>query len=106
MKKFSQWHKFRDFFEYKGFTSSNNKDWVNSPNPREKKLSSAFFLEINGLMSQFNQHNGFIFKDKNNYGLKVSSIGLYFLKIFTKKTGTRVYIGLSKGSKEKHIIKK
>tara|TARA_B100001559_G_scaffold221144_1_gene185638 strand:- start:219 stop:1628 length:1410 start_codon:yes stop_codon:yes gene_type:complete len=104
MKKFSKWYKFNDLFEYKGFTSSNNKDWVNSPNPREKKLSSAFFLEINGQMSQFNQHNGFIFKDKNNYGLKVSSIGLYFLKIFTKKTGTRVYIGLSKGSKEKHGI--
>lgn len=104
MKKFSQWHKFRDFFEYKGFTSYNNQDWINSPNVDKKTLSSAFFLEINGQMSQFNQHNGFIFKDKNSFGLKESSIGLYFLKIFTKKTGTRVYIGLSEATKEDHGI--
>ena len=104
MKKFSQWHKFSDFFEYKGFTSNNNQDWINSPNVDKKTLSSAFFLEINGQMSQFNQHNGFIFKDKNNFGLKESSIGLYFLKIFTKKTGTRVYIGLSEATKEDHGI--
>jgi len=104
MKKFSQWHKFRDFFEYKGFTSYNNQDWINSPNVDKKTLSSAFFLEINGQMSQFNQHNGFIFKDKNSFGLKESSIGLYFLKIFTKKTGTRVYIGLSEATKADHGI--
>lgn len=104
MKKFSQWHKFSDFFEYKGFTSHHNQDWINSPNVDKKTLSSAFFLEINGQMSQFNQHNGFIFKDKNNFGLKEDSIGLYFLKIFTKKTGTRVYIGLSEATKEDHGI--
>lgn len=104
MKKFSQWHKFGDFFEYKGFTSYNNQDWINSPNVDKKTLSSAFFLEINGQMSQFNQHNGFIFKDKNSFGLKESSIGLYFLKIFTKKTGTRVYIGLSEATKADHGI--
>lgn len=104
MKKFSKWYKFNDLFEYKGFTSYNNQDWINSPNVDKKTLSSAFFLEINGQMSQFNQHNGFIFKDKNNFGLKESSIGLYFLKIFTKKTGTRVYIGLSEATKEDHGI--
>lgn len=104
MKKFSKWYKFNDLFEYKGFTSSNNKDWINSPKVDKKTLSSAFFLEINGQISQFNQHNGFIFKDKNNFGLKESSIGLYFLKIFTKKTGTRVYIGLSEATKEDHGI--
>lgn len=104
MKKFSKWYKFNDLFEYKGFTSYNNQDWIKSPNVDKKKLSSAFFLEINGQMSQFNQHNGFIFKDKNNFGLKESSIGLYFLKIFTKKTGTRVYIGLSEAKKEDHGI--
>ncbi len=104
MNKFSKWYKFNDLFEYKGFTSSNNKDWVNSSNVDKKTLSSGFFIEINGQISQFNRHNGFIFKDKNNFGLKKSSIGLYFLKIFTKKTGTRVYIGLSEATKEDHGI--
>jgi hypothetical protein len=104
MNKFSKWYKFNDLFEYRGFTSSNNKDWVNSSNVDIKKLSSGFFLEINGQMSQFNQHNGFIFKDKNKFGLKESSIGLYFLKIFTKKTGTRVYIGLSEALNADHGI--
>ena len=97
MKEFSNWHEFNDLFEYKGLTSANKKDWV-----RKSALSSGYFLEINGELSAFNEHNGFIFKE--NFGLKKNSVGLYFLKIFTKKTGTKVYIGKSESPTNDHGI--
>ena len=87
MNKFSQWHKFSNFFEYKGL-ASDNSEW--------NKITS-YFIKVDGELCQFNADNGFNLAKEALTQINKTSKGLYFLKIFTPKLGTKVYIGKSEG---------
>ena len=87
MKKFSKWYKFNDLFEYKGL-ASDNSEW--------DKIT-GYFIKVDGELRQFNTDNGFNLTKEAENLINKTSKGLYFLKIFTPKLGTKVYIGKSEG---------
>ena len=85
MKKFSKWYKFSELFDYKGLVSD------------KFNRRSQYFIKLGVKYNQFNQNNGFVLNKKNKIKIKPTSKGLYFLKIFTQKLGTKIYIGKSEG---------
>ena len=99
MNKFSKWYKFSDFFEYKGL-ASDNSEW--------NKIT-GYFIKVDGELCQFNADNGFNLSKEALTQINKTSKGLYFLKIFTPKLGTKVYIGKSEGKSiksESGVIKR
>ena len=93
MNKFSKWHKFNKFFEYKGL-ASDNSEW---------KKNVSYFIKVDGELRQFNADNGFSLTKEALTQINKTSKGLYFLKIFTPKLGTKVYIGKSEGKSIKSL---